>query len=163
VQTTASIYPLNLLSFGCIALVGLNCIRPLKRDKHPLARAGNLAMPLSIESKRPHSHCLLRGALEKDLMPVMMTGASHRITKSPLAGASAIFFAPALLLLRCPQSLCSGTSCTTGLRKIPIPSISTSTVLPGCKNTGGLRAKPTPGGVPVKIKSPAFSVHTPEI
>jgi hypothetical protein len=54
-------------------------------------------------------------------------------------------------------------SATTGLRSTPRPSISTSTVLPGSKYTGGLRAKPTPGGVPVKIKSPEASVHTSEM
>jgi hypothetical protein len=54
-------------------------------------------------------------------------------------------------------------SFTTGLRNMPMRSISTSTTFPGCRNTGGCRAKPTPGGVPVKIKSPRRSVHTPEI
>ncbi len=51
---------------------------------------------------------------------------------------------------------------TTGFRNTPIRSISTSTTSPACKNTGGLRAAPTPGGVPVKITSPGASVHTSE-
>ena len=53
-------------------------------------------------------------------------------------------------------------SATTGLRSTPNFSIETSTVSPGCKKTGGWRAIPTPGGVPVKIKSPGSSVHTCE-
>src|SRR5437660_1906270 len=52
--------------------------------------------------------------------------------------------------------------CTTGLRNSPTPSISTSTSSPGLRNTGGLRAAPTPGGVPVKIRSPGSSVITCE-
>src|SRR5829696_1009311 len=39
-----------------------------------------------------------------------------------------------------------------------MPSISTSISSPGLRNTGGLRAKPTPGGVPVAITSPGSSV-----
>ena len=49
---------------------------------------------------------------------------------------------------------------TTGFRSSPTPSISTSTSSPGFKNTGGLPTTPTPGGVPVKIKSPGSSVTT---
>jgi hypothetical protein len=45
-----------------------------------------------------------------------------------------------------------------GLRKTPMPpSISTSTTSPGFIHKGGLRAKPTPSGVPVDITSPATS------
>jgi len=51
---------------------------------------------------------------------------------------------------------------TTGLCSTPSRSISTSTLSPGWRNTGGLRAKPTPGGVPVKMRSPGSSVQTPE-
>ena len=32
----------------------------------------------------------------------------------------------------------------------------------GLEKTGGFRANPTPDGVPVKIRSPGLSVHTPE-
>src|SRR5208282_3269741 len=46
------------------------------------------------------------------------------------------------------QSFC------TGLVKTPIPSISTSKMSPACMYTGGLRAAPTPPGVPVMITSP---------
>ena len=46
----------------------------------------------------------------------------------------------------------------TGLRSVPRPSISTSTTSPFFNHTGGLRAMPTPGGVPVKIRSPGSSV-----
>jgi len=42
----------------------------------------------------------------------------------------------------------------TGLVRTPIPSISTSKISPGCMKTGGLRAAPTPPGVPVMITSP---------
>ena len=49
-------------------------------------------------------------------------------------------------------------SWVTGLTRIPILSISTSTVSPGFMNSGGLRLWPTPDGVPVTITSPAFSV-----
>src|ERR1022692_4003200 len=51
-------------------------------------------------------------------------------------------------------------SCTTGFRSSPSPSISTSTTSPSFIYTGGLRATPTPGGVPVKITSPGSSVKT---
>ncbi len=60
------------------------------------------------------------------------------------------------------MSLSTG-SATTGFRKMPSFSISTSTRSPGLRNTGGLRAKPTPGGVPVKIKSPGASVQMSEM
>src|SRR5687768_6279108 len=55
-----------------------------------------------------------------------------------------------------------GTSATNRFRRTPIFSISTSTTSLGCRKTGGLRAPPTPGGVPVKITSPACSVQTLE-
>jgi hypothetical protein len=49
-------------------------------------------------------------------------------------------------------------SAMIGLRKTPMPpSISTSTTSPGFIHKGGLRAKPTPSGVPVDITSPAMS------
>ena len=44
---------------------------------------------------------------------------------------------------------------------MPIFSISTLTVSPGCKKTGGVRAKPTPCGVPVSITVPAAKVVEP--
>ena len=47
---------------------------------------------------------------------------------------------------------------TTGFRSVPRPSISTSTMSPGWSQTGGFRAIPTPGGVPVKIRSPGSRV-----
>ena len=47
-------------------------------------------------------------------------------------------------------------SAMIALRKTPMPpSISTSTTSPGFSHKGGLRAKPTPSGVPVEITSPA--------
>ena len=50
-----------------------------------------------------------------------------------------------------------------GCGSTPSFSISTSTTSPAWRYTGGLRAKPTPGGVPVKITSPGASVQTSEI
>src|SRR5579859_23643 len=47
---------------------------------------------------------------------------------------------------------------STGLRSVPMPSISVSMMSPAFKNSGGLRAKPTPLGVPVAMMSPASSV-----
>src|SRR6266478_2753059 len=47
----------------------------------------------------------------------------------------------------------SHPSCT-GLVRTPSPSISTAKISPGCMKTGGLRAAPTPPGVPVMITSP---------
>ena len=41
-----------------------------------------------------------------------------------------------------------------------MPSISTSTVSPFCKNSGGFRAYPTPSGVPVAMTSPASDGQT---
>ena len=50
-------------------------------------------------------------------------------------------------------------SSAIGLRKIPTRSISTSMVSPFFIQTGlGLRAWPTPDGVPVKMMSPGSSV-----
>ena len=40
----------------------------------------------------------------------------------------------------------------------PRPVISSRHVSPGCRKTGGFRAKPTPGGVPVAMRSPGESV-----
>ena len=45
------------------------------------------------------------------------------------------------------------------LRRRPIPSIHVSSTLPGWRKRGGLRAMPTPEGVPVKIRSPDSSVQ----
>ena len=49
-------------------------------------------------------------------------------------------------------------SLRTGFRKVPIPAISTSTTSSTFKKTGGLRANPTPEGVPVIIAVPGKSV-----
>ena len=40
-----------------------------------------------------------------------------------------------------------------------MPSISTSAKSPGCIKTGGVRATPTPDGVPVKSRSPGSNVQ----
>ena len=53
-------------------------------------------------------------------------------------------------------------SATTGFRSVPKGGISTSTTSPGWRKTGGLRAKPTPAGVPVNSRSPAASVQMSE-
>ena len=53
------------------------------------------------------------------------------------------------------------TSSTTGFVSCPIFSISIVIVSPGFRNTGGLRAKPTPCGVPVRITVPGSSVVLP--
>ena len=45
-------------------------------------------------------------------------------------------------------------SSATGFLRTPTFSISTSTTSPGLRNTGGLRVKPTPAGVPVAMTSP---------
>ena len=49
---------------------------------------------------------------------------------------------------------------TQALRIVPIPSIQLSSTWPGCSARGGLRAMPTPAGVPVKMMSPASSGST---
>ena len=51
----------------------------------------------------------------------------------------------------------------TVLVMAPIPSISTVQTSPCLRKIGGLRKQPTPGGVPVKIKSPGFNVTYLEI
>jgi len=51
-------------------------------------------------------------------------------------------------------------SFSTGLRSTPRVSTSASTMSPAFKYTGGFRAWPIPGGVPVKIKSPGSNVKT---
>src|SRR5450756_1203394 len=52
----------------------------------------------------------------------------------------------------------SPASATTRLRMVPMPSMVTSMMSPGFIQTGGVRAKPTPPGVPVAIRSPGLSV-----
>ena len=49
-------------------------------------------------------------------------------------------------------------SSAIGLTSTPTPSMSISQVSPPFMNTGGLRAKPTPDGVPVMMMSPGSSV-----
>ena len=51
-----------------------------------------------------------------------------------------------------------GSSSSIGLRKIPMPSISISKTSPARIHAGGLRAWPTPDGVPVTTRSPGSSV-----
>src|SRR3546814_18436563 len=49
---------------------------------------------------------------------------------------------------------------TTGLRRVPIFSISHSTTSPGHRNSCGSRPAPKPAGVPVAMISPGSSVIT---
>ncbi len=49
---------------------------------------------------------------------------------------------------------------TIGVRSVPTPSTQLRRTSPGFKNIGGLRAAPTPEGVPVKMRSPGSSGHT---
>ncbi len=49
----------------------------------------------------------------------------------------------------------------TGFVNWPMPSISTVTVSPGLSQSGGVRAMPTPCGVPVRITVPASNVVLP--
>src|ERR1039458_5112845 len=53
-------------------------------------------------------------------------------------------------------------SATTGLTSRPMPSTCTAASSPGSSHRGGLRAKPTPAGVPVEIRSPGSRVITLE-
>lgn len=46
----------------------------------------------------------------------------------------------------------------TGFVSVPRRSTVTLTESPGLRKTGGLRKTPTPGGVPVEIKSPGSQV-----
>ena len=53
------------------------------------------------------------------------------------------------------------SSATTGLRGLPKPwPRGRRTSSPGLNQRGGLRAKPTPAGVPVEMTSPGSSVKT---
>ena len=52
------------------------------------------------------------------------------------------------------QSAGAPSSATTRLRMVPTSSTVTSIMSPGCIQTGGVRANPTPPGVPVAITSP---------
>src|SRR5580658_9488851 len=58
--------------------------------------------------------------------------------------------------------LSSYASITTGLTSSPIPSTCTRTWSPAFNHRGGVRAKPTPAGVPVEMMSPGSSVKTLE-
>ena len=55
------------------------------------------------------------------------------------------------------QSAGAPASATTRLRIVPTFSTVTSMTSPGCIQTGGCRANPTPPGVPVAITSPGTS------
>jgi hypothetical protein len=54
----------------------------------------------------------------------------------------------------------AGCSATTGFTSSPSPSTRTTTSSPGFSQRGGLRANPTPPGVPVEIMSTGSSVKT---
>src|SRR5262252_6805099 len=61
---------------------------------------------------------------------------------------------------RSPARLnCESYAATTGLRRMPIPSISVSTTSPACSHSWGVRPMPTPSGVPVEMMSPGSRVQ----
>ncbi len=49
-------------------------------------------------------------------------------------------------------------ACPTGFSSDPMPEISMHTVSPALSQTGGVRAKPTPAGVPVRMTAPGRKV-----
>jgi hypothetical protein len=51
------------------------------------------------------------------------------------------------------------SAAATGFVSVPIASIRQTATSPGFMNTGGLRAEPTPAGLPVEITSPGRSVR----
>ena len=53
----------------------------------------------------------------------------------------------------------AGSAATMWLHKVPMPSMVVSITSPGWRNSGGVRAKPTPAGVPVAMMSPGSSVR----
>jgi hypothetical protein len=55
--------------------------------------------------------------------------------------------------------LSSLTAAATGLVSVPMPSIVQLATSPGFMKIGGLRAEPTPAGLPVEIRSPGRSVR----
>lgn len=57
----------------------------------------------------------------------------------------------------------SGASRTTVFVMLPIPSTWQVTTSPSFSHSGGLRKQPTPGGVPVNMRSPGCSVQNVEI
>ena len=59
----------------------------------------------------------------------------------------------------CPldRGRCDAHAPRTGFVSEPTPSISTVTSSPSARKIGGVRTKPTPGGVPVRTRSPSSS------
>jgi len=55
-------------------------------------------------------------------------------------------------------SIAAAYAPTMGLVSVPIPSTVTLVVSPAFNQIGGFRANPTPGGVPVEIRSPTSHV-----
>src|SRR5262249_39043552 len=67
-----------------------------------------------------------------------------------------------LISYSAPRTRAPATSSSIGLRRMPMPSISTSTVSPCFMKSCGLRAMPTPDGVPLTMISPGLSVIASE-
>jgi len=87
------------------------------------------------------------------------TGPPARTSRS---GRLAAGISPAPGGLTPVAGLFSPQPSVTLLRSTPMPSISISTTSPFFMKIGGLRAKPTPCGVPVGMRSPGSSVVKPE-
>ena len=63
--------------------------------------------------------------------------------------------------LGCPSNFKQGYSSWTGFVSEPMFSISIVTESPSLSSTGGLRAMPTPCGVPVKMTVPGANIALP--
>jgi len=129
---------LDLLEFEASAYrVGLN---PQTREVEWYHRTG-------VERLVALQGALVRGVRSGGLVVTPMNGAVGRAVlrlqhSSPRQRA------------RFPYGCGRHASSTTGFESTPRPSISTSQTSPAFMNIGGLRAKPTPAGVPEMMMSP---------
>ena len=104
----------------------------------PIAALYSSDMPRAVESAEIIAPML--GGLRLRRMKLL-----REMTPSAIPGARS-------------AALRAHASAWTGLSRLPIRSIVTTTVSPSFRNSGGFLEKPTPDGVPVKMTVPGKSV-----
>ena len=82
----------------------------------------------------------------------------HAVTPSPRASWSKTLPGSPAPPPRGPLLPTESYASLTGFSSVPSPAISMRTTSPGLRYTGGFIPRPTPGGVPVAMRSPGISV-----
>jgi hypothetical protein len=95
---------------------------------------------------------------QNPLLPLRLCGETKTLCCLCVSAARPEISVASVPLRRNSPRLPANQSAITGFNNTPSPSTSTSTTSPGLRKTGGFRAKPTPGGVPVAMTSPGSSV-----